>query len=136
MSQLNVLHRVQLNVGSIPLSFSNSALSLDTSTAFVMGTQKVGSAAEFVGGDTSGTARTDFSDTGKNCLLLIRNDAASSTATADELLVALNGSTFNIIIKPQFCNLISVDDPLTVVKAKSGGNNISFTYAVVQLEAE
>ena len=102
----------------------------------MVGNQVVNATAEFVGGDATAAGRNDFSDSAKNCLLFLRNDAPTSTATADELLVALDGSNFNIIIKPQFCNLISVDAPLTVVKAKSGGNSITFTYAAVQLEAD
>tara|TARA_R110002020_G_scaffold178191_2_gene371048 strand:- start:577 stop:996 length:420 start_codon:yes stop_codon:yes gene_type:complete len=139
MSQLNVLHRVQLNVGSIPLSFSHSALSADTTTGFSIGTQRVGATAEFIGGDASNFSRAEITATARNCLMLIRNDTAASTADADQLLVCLDSTVgsplFNVVIKPQFVNLISIED-FAKIKIKSGGNNVDYTFAVVQIDAE
>tara|TARA_B100000900_G_C20186317_1_gene556062 strand:- start:167 stop:586 length:420 start_codon:yes stop_codon:yes gene_type:complete len=139
MSQLNVLHRVQLNVGSIPLSFSHSALSADTTTGFSIGTQRVGATAEFIGGDASNFSRAEITATSRNCLMLIRNDNAASTADADQLLVCLDSTVgsplFNVVIKPQFVNLISIED-FVKIKVKSGGNNVDYTFAVVQIDAE
>tara|TARA_R100001480_G_scaffold43669_1_gene56685 strand:+ start:5470 stop:5685 length:216 start_codon:yes stop_codon:yes gene_type:complete len=71
--------------------------------------------------------------------MLIRNDNAASTADADQLLVCLDSTVgsplFNVVIKPQFVNLISIED-FVKIKVKSGGNNVDYTFAVVQIDAE
>tara|TARA_Y100001937_G_scaffold1477_2_gene1916 strand:+ start:3372 stop:3587 length:216 start_codon:yes stop_codon:yes gene_type:complete len=71
--------------------------------------------------------------------MLIRNDNAASTADADQLLITLDSTAgsplFNVVIKPQFVNLISIDN-FNYVQMKSGGNNVDFTFAVVQIDAE
>ena len=139
MAQLNVTQSVALTIGNLPVSFSHSALSADTTTGFSIGTQRVGATAEFIGGDASNFSRAEITTTARNCLMLIRNETAASTADADQLLVCLDSTVgsplFNVVIKPQFVNLISIED-FGKVKMKSGGNNVDFTFAVVQIDAE
>ena len=139
MPQLNVTQSVSLTIGNLPVSFSHSALSADTTTGFSIGTQRVGATAEYLGGDDSNFSRAEISGTSKNCLMLIRNETAASTADADQLLITLDSTAgsplFNVVIKPQFVNLISIDN-FNYVQMKSGGNNVDFTFAVVQIDAE
>ena len=105
MAAKSVTHSVSLAVGDIALALSDSQTADADPTDYVMGVQRVGTTAEYLGRADKADALGDVDTTACNVLLLLRNDNAVG-AGSGELKVTLDdddpaASTHaDIIIKP------------------------------------
>ena len=137
MAAKSVTHSVSLAVGDISLALSDSQTADADPTDYVMGVQRVGTTAEYLGRADKADALGDVDTTACNVLLLLRNDNAVG-AGSGELKVTLDdddpaASTHaDIIIKPQQINLISID-ALQDVRLCSHSGNCDFTYLAIQI---
>ena len=137
MAAKSVTHTVSLSVGDISLSLSDTQTADANPTDFVLGVQRVGTSAEYLGRADKADALGDVDTTACNVLLLLRNDNAVG-AGSGELKVTLDdddpasGTNADIIIKPQQINLLSLDT-LQDVRLCSHSGNCDFTYLAIQI---
>ena len=137
MAAKSVTHTVSLAVGDIALALSDSQTADADPTDYVLGVQRVGTSAEYLGRTDKAHALGDVDTSACNVLLLLRNDNAVG-AGSGELKVTLDdddpaASTHaDIIIKPQQINLLSLDT-LQDVRLCSHSGNCDFTYLAIQI---
>ena len=137
MAAKSVTHTVSLAVGDIALAISYSLTADAYPTDYVLGVQRVGTSAEYLGRTDKAHALGDVDTSACNVLLLLRNDNAVG-AGSGELKVTLDdddpaASTHaDIIIKPQQINLLSLDT-LQDVRLCSHSGNCDFTYLAIQI---
>jgi len=133
MAAKSVTHSVSLAVGDISLALSNTQTADASPTNFVLGDQQVTSAGspEYLGRAEKAHALGDVEMSGHKVMLLLRNDTASG---GGDLLVSLaDNTTYEVSIKPQNINLLTITD-LQDVKVDSSSGNVDYTYLVVQLD--
>ena len=133
MAAKSVSHTVSLSVGNISLAFSDSQTADASPTNFVLGDQQVTSAGspEYLGRAEKAHALGDVEMSGHKVMLLLRNDTASG---GGDLLVSLaDNTTYELSLKPQHVNLLTITD-LQDVKVDSSSGNVDFTYVIVQLD--
>ena len=132
MAAKSVTHSVSLAVGDIALALSDTQTADANPTDFVLGVQRVGTTAEYLGRALKGDALGDVETSACNVMLLLRNDNTSG----GELKVTLDDSDpesgSDIVIKPQQINLVSLD-ALQDVRLCSHSGNCDFTYLAIQI---
>ena len=132
MAAKSVTHSVSLAVGDIALALSDAQTADANPTDFVLGVQRVGTTAEYLGRALKGDALGDVDTSACNVMLLLRNDNTSG----GELKVTLDDSDpesgSDIVIKPQQINLVSLD-ALQDVRLCSHSGNCDFTYLAIQI---
>jgi len=132
MAAKSVTHSVSLAVGDIALALSDTQTADANPTDFVLGVQRVGTTAEYLGRALKGDALGDVDTSACNVMLLLRNDNTSG----GELKVTLDDSDpesgSDIVIKPQQINLVSLD-ALQDVRLCSHSGNCDFTYLAIQI---
>ncbi len=132
MAAKSVTHSVSLAVGDIALALSDTQTADANPTDFVLGVQRVGTTAEYLGRALKGDALGDVDISACNVMLLLRNDNTSG----GELKVTLDDSDpesgSDIVIKPQQINLVSLD-ALQDVRLCSHSGNCDFTYLAIQI---
>ena len=132
MAVSSVTHTVTLSVGNIALALSDSQNSAADPTNFVVGDQTVdASTPEYLGRSDHTDALGDVEMSGHNVMLLLRND----NTTGGNLQVSLVGTSpvYELSIKPQQINLMSVTD-VRDVKVLSSTGNVNFTFMVIQID--
>lgn len=135
MAAQSVTQSVNLAVGTILSRDFSSSITADADpTDYVIGTQRVGTGAEFLASRAAvGDVIGDIDHTATNVLLVLQNDTALG---GGELHVSLaNNTTYYIKIKPQQVNVLSVVD-LKNVKVVSSSGNCDFTYMAIQIAAD
>ena len=119
-------------MGDIALALSDTQTADANPTDFVLGVQRVGTTAEYLGRALKGDALGDVDTSACNVMLLLRNDNTSG----GELKVTLDDSDpesgSDIVIKPQQINLVSLD-ALQDVRLCSHSGNCDFTYLAIQI---
>jgi|TARA_R110002051_G_C8408129_1_gene449696 hypothetical protein len=134
MAARSVTHSVTLALGNVALALSDTQTAASDPTNFVMGDQRVGATPLFIGGASiKPTTIGDVEVSGHKVLLLLRNDNA---AGAGDLNVSLfDGSpVYELSIKPQQINLLTVTDLDEVIVLSSSGN-CDFHYMAIQIDA-
>ena len=136
MASKSVTHSTSLSVGDISLIFSNSQTADSDPTNFLIGDQRVTTTPRYVNGDLeSGTQPTKIGDievTGHKVMLLLRNDNAAGAGDLDVSLVS-GTHVYELAIKPQQMNLLTVED-LDDVVVRSSAGDCDYTYMAVQLD--
>jgi len=134
MAAKSVTHSVSLAVGNIALALSDSQTAASDPTNFVLGDQRVGAVTPlYIGGSSSKPSTIgDVEVSGHKVLLLLRNETA---AGGGDLKVSLyDGSPdYELEIKPQQINLLTVKDLDEVVVLSSSGN-CDFNYMAIQID--
>ena len=134
MAAKSVTHSVSLALGNVALALSDTQTAASDPTNFVMGDQRVGASTPlFIGGASSKpTTIGDVEVSGHKVLLLLRNETA---AGGGDLKVSLfDGSpVYELLIKPQQINLLTVTDLDEVIVLSSSGN-CDFHYMAIQID--
>jgi len=123
-----------MSVDSVALAFNSAATSALDPTPYVLGQQAASGTPESL------VATGDIETSAHSVLLMLRNNNATSDTNPVSLAVSLDASTttFEIFIRPQQVNIITVHD-LADVRVRSWGNSgsdtVDFTYLAVQMTA-
>jgi len=135
MAAKSVTHSVSLAVGNVALALSDTQTAASNPTNFVMGDQRVGAVTPlYIGGSSSQPATIgDVEVTGHKVLLLLRNDNAAGDGDLQVSLVS-GSPVYELSIKAQQINLLTVTDLDDVVVLSSSGN-CDFNYMAIQIDA-
>ena len=134
MAAKSVTHSVSLALGNVALALSDTQTAASDPTNFVMGDQRVGAVTPlFIGGSSSHPATIgDVEVTGHKVLLLLRNDNAAGEG--DLNVSHVSGSpVYELLIKAQQINLLTVTDLDDVIVLSSSGN-CDFNYMAIQID--
>ena len=134
MAAKSVTHSVSLAVGNVALALSDTQTAASNPTNFVMGDQRVGAVTPlYIGGSSSQPATIgDVEVTGHKVLLLLRNDNAAGDGDLQVSLVS-GSPVYELSIKAQQINLLTVTDLDDVVVLSSSGN-CDFNYMAIQID--
>jgi len=130
----SVTHAVSLALGDVALSLSDTQTAASNPTNFVIGDQRVGDSTPlYINGDSGQPSKIgDVEVSGHKVLLMIRNDNAAGEGDLNVSLA--NNTTYELSIKAQQINLLTVTD-LRDVKVISSTGNCDYNYMAVQIDA-
>jgi hypothetical protein len=134
MAAKSVTHSVSLAVGNVALALSDTQTAASDPTNFIIGDQRVGAVTPlYIGGSSSQPATIgDVEVTGHKVLLLLRNDNAAGEGDLQVSLVS-GSPVYELLIKAQQINLLTVTDLDDVVVLSSSGN-CDFNYMAIQID--